>query len=226
MVGISADERIWHTRQLSPGVWSPASPGPPAPAGTAATVVYSDVRGYQYDETSDYWKGLCSALPCFALLTWPGYKTTIVEDMIDGEPVVIQLWKGRCQYLFARPDVPGGVGAEVGVYRRNQARALPGSIPFLPGPVAAAYLAAVGLLGGNSLWWPAPDLHTTLEYQLINPNTGEVFYSAGAESTFWLAKWMTDASYNRYTADHGGNVPPVDGYVLEYRIDGKSYPRW
>ena len=81
-------------------------------------------------------------------------------------------------------------------------------------------------LGGNSLWWPAPDLHTTLEYQLINPNTGEVFYSAGAESTFWLAKWMTDASYNRYTADHGGNVPPVDGYVLEYRINGKSYPRW
>jgi len=180
VIGISADQRIWHTLQLSPGNWSPSSPGAPAPVGTGAVSVYSDVRGYEYDETSEYWKGLCSALPCFAQLTWPGYKTTIVEDTIDGDPVVIQLWK-----------------------------------------------AAVGPLGGNALWWPAPDLHATLEYQLINPNTGQVFYSAGAESTFWLAKWMTDASYNRYTADLGaGNTPAVDGYVLDYRINGKSYPRW
>jgi hypothetical protein len=86
-----------------------------------------DEQGYHYVETSDEWKQACLALPCFSLLAWPDYKTTTVEDVIDGEPVVIQLWKGWCQKFFGDDDFPGGIGAEVGIYHgSSRAQPVPG----------------------------------------------------------------------------------------------------
>jgi len=47
------------------------------------------------------------------------YLTKVVEDKIGGFPIVIQLWKGWCERLGGRyANFPGGMGAEVGVYRR------------------------------------------------------------------------------------------------------------
>ena len=74
---------------------------------------YSDDSGYDYVETSDDWKKACSVLPSFAAVEWPGYATSVVEDTIGGQAVVIQLWKGRCQRFFGLNDFPGGIGAEV-----------------------------------------------------------------------------------------------------------------
>jgi len=73
---------------------------------------------YLFVETSDWWKDMCSILPCFPALAWSGYLTKCIDTTINGHPVVIQLWKGWCQKFFGRSDFPGGIGAEVGIYRR------------------------------------------------------------------------------------------------------------
>ena len=73
---------------------------------TWPTLALTDANGYSYVETSERWKELCSGLPCFAALQWPGYATEVVESEIDGEPVVIQLWKGWCQKFLGLPFFP------------------------------------------------------------------------------------------------------------------------
>jgi hypothetical protein len=104
----------------------------PMPDPTVRTV---DSRGYDFDETSPSWKEECRALPCFKDIRWPDYDTWVVEDVIDGQPVVIQLWKGWCQQFLGRSDFPGGIGAEVGVYRRIPGKALPADLSFVPLPL-------------------------------------------------------------------------------------------
>src|SRR5438046_3471101 len=96
VIGISADERIWRTRQILPGRWEDQDPAPISPAPQIPAIRYTDAHGYHYDETSVWWKELCTAFPCFAQLQWPDYASTVVEDIIDGQAVVIQLWKGWC----------------------------------------------------------------------------------------------------------------------------------
>jgi len=71
-----------------------------------------------YVETTKSWKMFCSKLPCFAELWWPNYLTKVIRTTIDDEDVIIQLWKGRCQMFGGRwAGFPGGIGAEVGIYR-------------------------------------------------------------------------------------------------------------
>ena len=55
------------------------------------TIAYQEPTGYKYVETSDELKEAASGLPCFLSLRWPGYASDIVEDTINGKPVVIQL---------------------------------------------------------------------------------------------------------------------------------------
>ncbi len=191
-----------------------------------ATIQYSDGRGYGFIETSEQWKVLCSNLPCFTALQWPGYSTLVVDDTINGEPVVIQLWKGLCPNFLGLSQFPGGFGAEVGVYRRMPGRARPTSLPFLPPNVAASILSSIASLTDNELWWPAPDLNAQLTYTLINPNTNQPFYSAGPETSYWLAAWMSMGSYFKYSWDQGFKVPLMpDDYILEYTVNGKP-GRW
>jgi hypothetical protein len=193
---------------------------------SSTTIQYADASGYQYDETSESWKQTCTAFPCFAALQWPGYSTLVVDgEVIDGQPIVIQLWKGTCQKLFK--GLPGGIGAEVGVYRRMPGRARPTSLPFLPRAVASAILQAISRLSDDELWWPFPELGTMIEFTLTNPSTGEPFFSAGPELTYWQNKWMDSGSYAQYGEDQQGQIPSSPtGYVLNYRINGKSYPAW
>jgi hypothetical protein len=193
------------------------------------TIRYLD-RGYSYNETSESWKQLCTIFPCFYALQWPGYASDIVEDVIDGQAVVIQLWKGLCPKFLGSRFFPGGVGAEVGIYRRIPGRVRPSSLPFPLNTTAisAKVLGALATLTDNELWWPFPELGAEIEYTLTNPNTNQVFFSAGPETSYWLAKWMNEDSYDEYKRDQGrGNTPvKYEDYILNYTINGINYPLW
>lgn len=200
----------------------------------------SDARGYSYNQTSESLKAFAEALPCSMALQWPGYATGIIEDRINGEPVVIQWWKGWCQnflgFLPASP-LPGGVGGEVGIYRRIPGKARPTSLPFLPPLLEAEILGRIARMTDNELWWPAPDLGAEIEFRLTNPVTGTEFFSGEKQRGYWLAKWMDDISYAQYRRDVGilnpavpefwpGNSrTPVDpsDYILQFTVNGKVY---
>jgi hypothetical protein len=198
------------------------------------TFRYSDRSGYRYDETSERWKQLCTVFPCFAALHWTGYLTTVIDSingqplLIDGQAVVIQLWKGTCRKLLAS-NFPGGIGGEVGVYRRVPGRARPTreSLSFLPAPLAAFIVASIASLTDDQLWWAFPELNAQIEFTLSNPANGSTFLHAGPETTYWLNKWMDDDSYETYLSNQAGNVPasPTD-YVLRYSINGMQLPPW
>jgi hypothetical protein len=194
---------------------------------SSPVIQYFDDRGYEYDETAEWWKQDCMAFPCFAALEWPGYTTFAFPDKIDGQPVVIQLWKGTCQKFLGLNSFPGGIGAEVGVYHVVPGRAITSSLSFLPSGFVTFILDAIANLSGNDLWWAFPELGTRIDFTLTNPVTGKIFFSAGPEVTYWMNKWMFDGSYTQYGNDQGGQIPssPTD-YILNYRINGRSYPAW
>jgi hypothetical protein len=192
------------------------------------TFVYSDSNSYIYNETSESWKQLCQAFPCFDALQWPDYASTHIETRIMGQPVVIQLWKGWCQKFLGLSTFPGGVGAEVGVYRRIPGRIRPTSLPFLPKPLELLILGQLQALSDDDLWWPFPELGASVEYTLVNPITNETFFKGGPETTYWLAKWMFDDSYSRFQSAQGDDKTPTlsTGYVLRYSINGQSFLPW
>ena len=69
------------------------------------TVRYVE-NGYDFNETSPEWKEACRNLPCFSAVWWPDYSTEVIEETINGEPIVIQLWIGWCQKFLGRDDFP------------------------------------------------------------------------------------------------------------------------
>ena len=144
-----------------------------------------DDRGYRYVETSEEWMEACRPLPCFPQLWWPDYATKVIEDTIDGKPVVIQLWKGWCQQFLNLKNMPGGVGGEVGVYARMPGRHIAESIPDLPDPFVAKIREKVAGLGDKDLWWPYPEseLQTTIDFEFINPQTGETVFRADPKAS-------------------------------------------
>jgi hypothetical protein len=185
-----------------------------------------DEDKYSYVETSESWKALCSQLPCFTALQWPGYATLVIDDEIDGENVVIQLWKGWCPQFLNSSTFPGGVGAEVGVYRRMPGGLRLRSLPLVPRSMRRWIRQRLGEFTDREFWWPFPELEAELEFTLVNPVTAEPVFSAGPETSYWLAKWMSLGSYARYALDQSGRVPMlVDSYVLEYTINGRP-GRW
>ena len=121
------------------------------------TIGYRDGNDYAYVETSELWRQRCEQLPCFDALRWPGYDSIHIETKINGQPAVIQLWQSWCQKFLGLQDFPGGVGAEVGLYRREPRRLRPTSLPFLPPEMERNVLQALKVLPDRDIWWPAPD---------------------------------------------------------------------
>lgn len=194
---------------------------------SAPTIEYADARGYRYVETSDNWKKNCTAFPCCAALHWPDYNTKCIPASINGQPVVIQLWKGYCEKFLGLERFPGGIGAEVGIYRFEPGRTRPSALPFLPPSVAAFFLKPIVSLNDKDLWWAYPELGTQLHFTLTNPITKQVFFSTGTEKSYWLNKWMDNSSYEKYKRDQRGKTPEfAANYQLDYSINGKSFPSW
>lgn len=208
--------------------------------GRKPALVYTDPDGYQYDETDLWWKQACEALPCFSALKWPDYDTAVIEDVIDGKKIVIQLWKGWCQRFFGSSNFPGGIGAEVGVYERVAGRPFPSTLSFLEAPAAAFWKTKAGLLADAELWWPPSKITTKIEWELVNPITKKVFFKAPLQETYWRNKWMNPRHYLDYRRKYekrwemlpwwipgNSRTPPFSiGYQLHYKINGKSYPVW
>jgi len=187
------------------------------------TIPSQDAKGYHYVENAQWWKDACATLPCFDTLRWPDYDTKIIEDTIDGKQVVIQLWKGWCQKFLGLENFPGGVGAEVGIYRRvtgGEAMVIP---PALPKPLRHLIQSTVDA-AGHDLWWPYPSLGTTVTFDFVNPKNGEKIFSSGPEKTYWLCKWMDEESYIKYRLAHFGKTPLWSAQNrLDFTINGKSY---
>ncbi len=203
------------------------------------TVAYQEPTGYKYVETSDELKAAAAALPCFKALHWPDYATEIVEDTINGKPVVIQLWKGWCEQFLSSPDFPGGVGAEVGIYERVTGKGFPAERPEWCPQALWLFLQQKSKLADGDFWWPVAE-QNEVEWELINPVSNTVAFRAGPQKTYWRNKWMDNESYRQFEKDQGkrwswlpswfpGNsrTPALAvNYVLSYKINGKSYPRW
>jgi hypothetical protein len=178
------------------------------------------VDGYKYDSTSTMWKGLCNDLPCDTLMAWSGYATAIHEVEIDGQPAVIQCWKGFCTDLVANIELPqpfgdiefpGGFGAEVGVYRRDSTRQAPDGLPPAYPPewpgvfraVADAWfklrIAKLDLLNQNDYWWPANDLVVAsgvpVSFSLVDPLFSDPLISEYSTNTYWTCQWMRPGSW-------------------------------
>jgi hypothetical protein len=192
-------------------------------------------NGYSFDETSESWKELCRPLPCFMALQWPGYATAKFEVTLKGQPAVIQVWKGWCQKFLGLTNFPGGVGGEVGVYRRIPGRIRPTRFPGMPPPLTAL-LGLASNLSDNDLWWPAPELADSVTFSLTNPVNNTTFFTSIAEPTYWNCKWMEDGSYAKYQSDQGrrrawlpswfpGNAltPAPDGYRMNFTVNGQSF---
>ena len=203
------------------------------------TNAYTEPSGYKYVETSDALKEAASALPCTIALQWPNYSTEIVEDTINGKPVVIQLWKGWCQQFLSSSHFPGGVGAEVGIYERVAGRGFPAIKPdLIPDLMWNAYREA-SKKAPDELWWPVAEKHE-VEFDFINPVNNTIVFHAGPQNTYWRNKWMDTDSYDDYQNSQGkkwswlpgfvpgnSNTPTLSSnYILEYKINGKTYPRW
>jgi hypothetical protein len=209
--------------------------------------------GLDYVETSQNWKNICSPLPCFAEMWWPGYLTTVIKTTLGGQPVVIQLWKGWCQRLGARwANFPGGMGAEVGIYHKvtdddsqtvlfqkpatkidqglHQFRDKLSQVSQkTPLQKITPFLPRHDRPHGDpegEVWYPIQKPYPWLNFKLVNPYTGQEFFRTSSQNTYWLTRWMAPDSYrNKYKNEH--STPPfAENYVLHYTINGKSYPPW
>jgi hypothetical protein len=56
-------------------------------------------------------------------------------------------------------------------------------------------LQALKVLPDRDIWWPAPDFNAELEFTFINPLVTQPVFTAGPQTSYWLAKWMNDTSY-------------------------------
>jgi hypothetical protein len=188
------------------------------------TLQDKDHRGYDFVETSEWWKTMCEPLPSFAEVWWPDYATKVIEETIGGKPVVIQLWKGWCQRFLGRDDFPGGIGAEVGIYRREAGRVLPENLPDLPGRTADFLLRGLSRVVHDRFWWPFPALDAEVDFELVNPRTNDVFFAAKPQRTYWRNRWMNPDSYEHYRRSVNHEVPMFSAqYTMRYRINGQSY---
>ncbi|MFT3945479.1 MAG: hypothetical protein QM763_00780 [Agriterribacter sp.] len=140
-------------------------------------------------------ESLVILFPCSSLMHWPGYDTKWIKRRIDGRDVIIQLWKGYCpSYL---PGLVGGVGAEIGLYKRE---------------------------GNSPLWWPDYNHKEKISFTLYHPRTERIFFRAAQQRCWWRHKWMTESSYIRYREDHPGSPSFRNStrFRLEYKIVGST----
>jgi phosphatidylserine/phosphatidylglycerophosphate/cardiolipin synthase-like enzyme len=217
------------------------------------SIVYYD--GFHFTDQSEWWKQVCIGFPCFLGLGWPGYPTTFIDTdkrtggplLIDGQKVVVQLWKGWCERLGEVEGMPGGVGVEVGVYHRipnqfakfvNQVGgknilqqkltdALKGVIPNpdLPKKIQVLLDKVFNIADENLLWWPFPELNATVDFDFSfgNQSPDTLIFKAKAQKTYWRCKWMDAREWDKYAAANQAptrlNSPSCN---LRFKITGQN----
>jgi phosphatidylserine/phosphatidylglycerophosphate/cardiolipin synthase-like enzyme len=187
-------------------------------------IVYTEGR-YEFTENAEWWKQMCLGFPCFTQfpMHWPDYDTTIVNANIDGHDVVIQLWKGWCEQFATLKGMPGGIGAEVGVYRRVPSSELPipKSLPRQLGLYGDLVIRALNGLNDTQFWWPFPELNSKITFTLKRPD-GNAFFTTKPEDTWWACKWMDNRSYDRYKTDSPPTPSMSTSYLLDWTIATKT----
>lgn len=165
------------------------------------TQTVADADGYEYVEATEALATMTLALPCWPGMHWDGYVTTVRTATIAGTEVVIQAWKGSSEkFALVLPD-DGGVGGEVGVYRK---------LPFCPAPqeVADPLRGSPRFEPPQSpcdMWWPHPDARAHISFEIVHPKREQVLFRAGPENTraqFWLSRLMTFDSYSKLEEKH------------------------
>jgi hypothetical protein len=166
--------------------------------------------GYKYVEAAAWWKAQCSHLPCGPYVWLPGYSTHYFEIKYDvgigKTDIVIQLWKGYLPKAGPHPLFPGGTGLEIGVYYRNW-------------PASKLPLIA-------SSWWPYSEplwlegVSFAIDFELINPENGNLFFKGGPQSTWWNTRWMLNESYKQYEKSQSSVPSRTNEYWLKYKING------
>jgi phosphatidylserine/phosphatidylglycerophosphate/cardiolipin synthase-like enzyme len=214
--------------------------------------------GVHFTDQLEWWKEVCIGFPCFVELGWPGYESGVIDHIeaggqsqplqIDGQDIVIQIWRGYCEKFLNMDGMPGGVGVEIGVYRK-----IPGQLDkFLKqiGDIGKLRDSISRLLGGNlpkkyqvffdnfaslaaqygnqfdqHIFWPFPELDAQVEFTFTNPANSKVLLQAKPSNTYWRVKWMDPIQYVVRAVSSGDH--PVDplktwDYDVDFTITGKT----
>jgi hypothetical protein len=168
--------------------------------------VYED--GYHFIAMSESWQLMCRDMPDSPRVVIPPLYPTAWIDLPDDD-LVIQAWKGNCPHV---PGLPGGIGGEVGVYRREPGRTIKGprvvpdidKLPAWERPLARRAIRWLLRRGqqivdfDEQLWWPVEAqrerVAMTFSYD------GQTFFTAAQPDGYWLSRWMTYGSYLRFAA--------------------------
>lgn len=185
------------------------------------TTIVTNENGFGYVQANDAFATLCLPLPCWSGLRWDGYPSVTREAVVRGEKVVIQAWKGACENFALLPGHPGGVGGEVGVYRR-----IPGCpVPREPPSQLRGSARFDPPQGPCDLWWPFQHDDTKISFDLLHPKTGELFFRAGHEHTrqrFWLSHLMIFDSYRKFESQRP-DCPEPTRYRMRVQVDDFSF---
>jgi phosphatidylserine/phosphatidylglycerophosphate/cardiolipin synthase-like enzyme len=220
-------------------------------------IVFAEA-GFHYTDQQQWWKEVCIGLPCFVELGWLGYESGVIDHIeangqsmplqIDGHDIVIQIWRGWCERFLDMKGMPGGVGVEIGVYRK-----IPGQLDkFLKqvGDIAklrdsisrlfgkhlpkrfqvyfdkfATNLAQYGSQFDQHIFWPFPELDARIEFTFTNPTNNKVLLHAKPSNTYWRVKWIDLAEYKDlalHSADHPINPLKTWDYTVDFTITGKT----
>ncbi|MEK7866718.1 MAG: hypothetical protein AAB434_08535 [Planctomycetota bacterium] len=187
---------------------------------TSDNIIITHKDGYDFDEVSEVWTAFCSDFACGSWVSFPGYTEAHRYDVeIPGiGKVIVQLWKGKCPRFSDMVDTdrlkkyhfggkyPGGVGAEVGVYR-----------PKGNGSMIDA--------AGQDQWVPVVDPKLRISFRLVNPKDGKVLVEAEEKNTWWRTKWITMESFESYKKSSATPENLLE-YELHYTINGVEQPVW